>query len=281
MASEVALPETAPFPLACAACHGELSPDLKACARCEQTYPRHEPGLLDLCVTEDRINIHTEAAYKMYSRFYAPIALLVYWIIWRGRFRRHVSFYREIVDFDPNVVDVATGEGSLTRMCLCKRSKTHADRILGLDISGDMLRKARKKLKRPDVVLARADVQKLPFPDGSVKAMTCFGGLNSFPSGAVATKEMARVLHPEGRLRGSVLLLPESNWRRKLVRKWIVEGYQTEEVTPEILHRWVEDAGLTFRQEERHGDVILFEVGKPPKNAADPERERGEPEPRA
>lgn len=251
----------APFPLACAACKGPLSADLTRCASCAQTYPRHDAKLYDLCVTEDRINIATEAAYKMYSRFYAPIALLVYWIVWRGNFSRHVAFFRDIVDHDPHVVDVATGEGTLTRMALLKRAK-RAKKVLGLDISGDMLRKAAKKLPADDATLLRADVQQLPFPDRSVRAMTCFGGLNSFPSGAIALKEMARALAPDGRLRGSVLLLPASRWRANLVRKWIREGFQTEEVTSEALDAWVAGAGLTFRHRERHGDVILFELAR-------------------
>jgi SAM-dependent methyltransferase len=250
----------APFPIACAACRGPLAPDLSACTACAQRYPRHDAKLLDLCVTEDRINIATEAAYKMYSRFYAPIALLVYWIIWRGDFSRHVAFFREIVDHDPLVVDVATGEGTLTRMALLKKKRKRAKRVLGLDISGDMLRKATKKLPPDDATLMRADVQQLPFPDASVRAMTCFGGLNSFPSGAVALKEMARCLAPDGRLRGSILLLPASRWRANAVRKWIREGYQTEEVTLEVLEGWVAGAGLTFSHKERHGDVILFEL---------------------
>jgi SAM-dependent methyltransferase len=253
----------APFPLVCAACRAPLSDDLTACTQCAQRYPRHDATLLDLCVTEDRINVATEAAYKMYSRFYAPIALLVYWIVWRGNFSRHVAFFREVVDHDAHVVDVATGEGTLTRMALLKKKHKRAAKVLGLDISGDMLRKATRKLPAKDALLMRADVQQLPFPDRSVRAMTCFGGLNSFPSGAVALKEMARVLAADGRLRGSVLLLPASAWRANLVRKWIREGYQTEVVTQETLEAWVAAAGLTFSQRERHGDVILFELAHP------------------
>lgn len=256
-----ALPATIdPFPVVCAACRAPLRADLGACTKCPQTYPRHEAKLLDLCVTEDRINVATEAAYKMYSRFYAPIALLVYWIVWRGNFSRHVAFFREVVQHHPDVVDVATGEGTLTRMALLKNRRLRARKVLGLDISGDMLRKATKKLPGPDAILMRADVQQLPFADRSVRAMTCFGGLNSFPSGAVALKEMARVLAGDGRLRGSVLLLPGSTWRANLVRKWIREGYQTEVVTQETLEAWVAGAGLRFSHRERHGDVILFEL---------------------
>jgi len=238
MSSAMSSVRTDPFPVVCAVCRGPLASDLGACTSCAQRYPRHDAALLDLCVSEDRINVATEAAYKMYSRFYAPIALLVYWIVWRGNFSRHVAFFRGIVDHDPVVVDVATGEGTLTHLALLKRAK-RARRVLGLDISGDMLRKAVKKLPGSDVVLLRSDVQQLPFPDHSLRAMTCFGGLNSFPSGAVALREMARVLAPDGRLRGSVLLLPESRWRANLVRKWIREGYQTEVVTQEILETWV------------------------------------------
>jgi SAM-dependent methyltransferase len=258
-----ALPATIdPFPVVCAACRAPLRADLTACTKCPQTYPRHDAKLLDLCVTEDRINIATEAAYKMYSRFYAPIALLVYWIIWRGNFSRHVAFFREIVDHHPDVVDVATGEGTLTRMALLRKRKKRARKVLGLDISGDMLRKATKKLSPADAVLMRADVQQLPFADASVRAMTCFGGLNSFPSGAVALKEMARALSGDGRLRGSVLLLPGSAWRANLVRKWIRQGLQTEEVTAETLDGWVAGAGLRFSHRERHGDVVLFELAR-------------------
>jgi ubiquinone/menaquinone biosynthesis C-methylase UbiE len=208
-----------------------------------------------------QINQKTIEAYSLYSRFYAVIALLTYWIIWRGNLTRHIRFFREILKYDRKLLDIATGDGSLTKAALFTKKHERADALTAVDISDAMLNKARKKLP-PHVVFVNADVAKLPFATESRNAISCFGGLNSFPSCLQAFLELKRILKPGGYLRGSFLLFPATPWKQKLVRRWIAQGYQTGELSLEIFYSWVEDSGLQLTHCEQHGDVVLFELRK-------------------
>lgn len=216
---------------------------------------------------EDAASAGTEQAYGLYALFYAPIALLAYWIVWRGNIRRHIRFFRESLRLQTVVVDLATGDGSLTSLALFGSEKARAARIVALDISEAMLRKARRKLPPARATLVRGDVRRLPFAAGSVKLLTCFGGFNSFPSGLEAMREMARTLAPRGRLRGSVLLMPDALWRRRLIMRWIRKGYQSEAVAMGDFLDWTAGSGLELVGKERNGDVLLFDLKKSEANA--------------
>lgn len=258
------LTDGVPFHLVCPNCRKDLGSDqnYNPCSHCGQIF-QTSLYWLDLCVSKDNVNDYTEAAYKIYSKYYAPVALLVYLIIWRGNIFKHIQFFRDLIQKSKNLVDLATGDGSLTSLALFKSMRLRANKILAIDISGNMLLKAKKKLPHKSCVFVRGDVMQLPLADRSVDALSCFGGLNSFPSGVQALGEAARVLKPDGVLRGSVLLMPEASWRRKLVMDWIQKGYQTEEVDLEKFNRWVKDSGLEFSLLKRHGDVLLFELRHP------------------
>jgi SAM-dependent methyltransferase len=245
--------------LACPACHRSLAPDAEVCSGCQRKFTDAQ-GCKDLAISQDVINLHTEAAYKIYARYYAPVALLVYWIIWRGRFVKHVRFFRGILEHGKEIVDLATGDGSLTRLALFGSRSRSAKNIIAIDISSSMLLKAKRKLPKDRTRFIRGDALQLPFKDASVSWVSCFGGFNSFPSGEKVMKELARVLRPGGVLRGSVLLLPQIPWRKKRVMSWIRQGYQTEVVTHDVFDGWVRSSGLNLTLCERHGDVLLFEL---------------------
>ena len=246
--------------MTCPACAVALAFEAASCGACGRSTKGEGPWL-DLCDTKDNTNDHTEAAYKIYSKYYAPVALLAYLAVWRGNFPRHVAFFREILRHSRRIVDLATGDGSLTKLALFFSKKNRAEDVIAIDISGNMLEKARRNL--PNARLVRGDVMALPFATASLPAITLFGGLNSFPNGEGALKEAARVLARDGIIRGSVLLMPSTPWRQRLVRDWIQKGYQTEEVTPEKFSAWVSAADLAPSVIERRGDVLLFELRHP------------------
>ena len=249
--------------LACPVCNETIFDDelknLKSCKICGQEF-QNNASWIDLCVSKNPVNISTESAYKIYSKFYAPFAFLAYWIVWRGNILKHIHFFRNIIKKNPFIVDLATGDGSLTSFALFQSKKLQASKIYAIDISEDMLMKAKHKLINKPVTFIRGDACQLPFRNHSIPALSCFGGLNSFPSGEHALQEMARCLRSDGVLRGSILLLPSSPWRKKLVLKWIKKGYQTEEVDSNKFLTWVKNSGLKIFQYERYGDVLLFEL---------------------
>lgn len=252
-----------PILFACPKCRKALSSDQKEayslCSNCGQKFQATN-AWLDLCLTDDPINQKTEAAYKIYSKFYVPFAFLAYWLVWRGRIFKHIAFFRNLLQHSTVIVDIATGDGSLTKAALFGLKKFRPSKLFAIDISSDMLLKAKNNLPLDTITFIRGDVCQLPFLSQTVPAMSCFGGLNSFPSGENALKEMARCLKPSGVLRGSVLLLPDSSWRKNLVLKWIKKGYQTEEVTEKRFLMWIENARFKLTCLERYGDVLLFEL---------------------
>ncbi len=215
-----------------------------------------EPNL-----TTQQVNKQTTRAYKIYAKFYAPVALLAYFIVWRGNILKHIAFYRNILEKHSVILDIATGDGSLTNLALFK-GKIKPKLVTALDISKDMLEKAQKKLPKKSTEFVVGDVMNLPYSTNSTTCITCFGGFNSFPSGNLAMQEIARILKPGGVVRGSVLLLPKSPWRQNLIRGWIRKGYQTEFVTLSIFKTWIEASDLSIGQFQFTGDVLLFELEK-------------------
>jgi demethylmenaquinone methyltransferase/2-methoxy-6-polyprenyl-1,4-benzoquinol methylase len=88
------------------------------------------------------------------------------------------------------VLDVACGTGDL-----CRELAAGGLRPLGVDLSFGMLAAA-----RTDAPLVHGDALRLPFPDESVSGMTCGFALRNFESLPPFFAELARVVHPGGRI---------------------------------------------------------------------------------
>jgi SAM-dependent methyltransferase len=77
--------------------------------------------------------------------------------------------------------------------------------VYASDLAREMISIGRDRLQRAGADFAklrlfRADVMRLPFPDGFFDAAFHFGGLNVFPDVAAALAEMTRVVKPGGRV---------------------------------------------------------------------------------
>tara|TARA_B110001454_G_C12723330_1_gene436717 strand:- start:47 stop:691 length:645 start_codon:yes stop_codon:yes gene_type:complete len=208
------------------------------------------------------LNQKTKERYSLYARFYPLLALLAYYIIWRGNIFKHIQFFKNLVTEKSIILDIATGDGSLTAAALSPAKTVNVESLICLDISPDMLNKARRNLKSEKCQFVLGDVGKMPFSNGQFKVVSCFGGLNSFPDVPLALKEIHRILSADGKVRGSALLLPQSPWRQKKIRQWIEEGYQTQTITTSKLKKWIGDAGFNISVENQIGDVVLFELKK-------------------
>jgi ubiquinone/menaquinone biosynthesis C-methylase UbiE/uncharacterized protein YbaR (Trm112 family) len=102
----------------------------------------------------------------------------------------------------PLVLDVATGTGRLPLALLRDRFGATGGRIVGLDLSRRMLRRARAKLRPHDeqVWLVWQDASHLPFGNGVFDAVTCLESLEFMPEPLGVLAEMVRVLAPGGTL---------------------------------------------------------------------------------
>jgi len=108
----------------------------------------------------------------------------------------------EKIDLPPSahVIDIACGTGALTReitSCLTGRG-----RIVGVDLNETMVTVARENQPESNhnVEWYAADVCNMPFDDKSFDFGFIQQGLQFFPNKSTSSKEIHRVLRPDGRL---------------------------------------------------------------------------------
>jgi len=96
------------------------------------------------------------------------------------------------------ILDVGSGAGQIVGHLL-----KYADRdatITGCDISPEMLRRARGRLKSDRPQFLTADLTRLPFADAAFDCITCGYVLEHLPEARLGLAELARVLAPGGRM---------------------------------------------------------------------------------
>ncbi len=99
-----------------------------------------------------------------------------------------------------SVLDVCCGTGDFA--FALRRAVGPSGRVVGVDVSGEMLKIAREKSGRNQlyVEFMRGDVLDLPFPDGGFDACTAGFGIRNVADITRAFGEMRRVCRPGGRV---------------------------------------------------------------------------------
>jgi ubiquinone/menaquinone biosynthesis C-methylase UbiE len=138
------------------------------------------------------------------------------------------------------ILDVGSGAGQIARHLL-----KYADRDAGItcfDLSPEMIRRARQRMKSRRPRFLAADLSQLPFADEAFDCITCGYVLEHLPDPRAGLTELARVLTPGGRM---LLLTTEESfggaWTSYI---WHCRTYNREE-----LLRICRDLGLYPRQE--------------------------------
>jgi SAM-dependent methyltransferase len=120
---------------------------------------------------------------RTYHAFFSPVtALAIEPLLDAARVRPGVR-----------LLDVACGAGALTAAAAKRGAKA-----VGVDLSTGMLELARQKY--PDLDFREADIEHLPFVDGSFDAMTCSFVLGHLPYPELALAECVRVMNAGGRI---------------------------------------------------------------------------------
>lgn len=126
--------------------------------------------------------------YAIFARFYDAVAFPL------RRLRHEVASMVHLRP-DSRLLDVATGTGAQAFAFADK-----AGEVVGIDLSGAMLRIARRKNRFPNVTFLEADATALPFADASFDAACVSFALHEMPSSIreQVIREMARVTMPCG-----------------------------------------------------------------------------------
>jgi ArsR family transcriptional regulator len=133
------------------------------------------------------------------------------------------------------LVDVGCGTGSLTF-----ELARFAERVIGVDLSSEMLRRARelaKERKVRNIEFRRADALTLPLESGSVDAVFCVMVLHFLPDPERALAEFCRVARPGGAIIVLDLVAHQQEWmREQMAHRWL--GFERASVG-----KWLRDAG--------------------------------------
>ena len=113
--------------------------------------------------------------------------------LWR---KRAVAMLR--ADRPRRILDVATGTADLAIEALA----LHPQKVVGVDLSEEMLERGRHKLRRlgegDRVTLQRGDAERLPFSDAQFDAALVAFGVRNFEDLGRGLGEIRRVLRPGG-----------------------------------------------------------------------------------
>ncbi len=139
-----------------------------------------------------------------------------------------------------NILDVGSGAGQLAKP-LFKYADPEAS-ITCCDLSPEMLRRARNRLKGHSPRFVAADLSCLPFADGSFDCVTCGYVLEHLPDARHGLGELSRVLRPGGRM---LLLVTEDSFSGAWTsRIWCCRTYNRKE-----LYNICQEQGLIWKNE--------------------------------
>jgi ubiquinone/menaquinone biosynthesis C-methylase UbiE len=160
-----------------------------------------------------------------------------------------------------SILDVGSGAGQIAKH-LIKYSDPEAD-ITCFDLSHEMLRRARNRLKsdRPRFVVA--DLTRLPFADGVFDCVTCGYVLEHLPDARVGLAELSRVMQSGARM---LLLTTEDTFSGAWTsRMWCCRTYNRRElagICEGVGLRWHRELWFTRMHKVLRAGGICVELTK-------------------
>ena len=146
---------------------------------------------------------HYDTTAKFYDRIMST--RVYHSVMWGSSPSAYISFCRETVDSDSKGLMLDAGCGSM--LFTASTYKETDRRIIGIDQSIGMLRKARSRLhKLADTVprnltLLQADLDDLPFLPGTFSTVLCLNVLHLYKNVENLMNNFRTMLLPEGKLR--------------------------------------------------------------------------------
>ncbi|MDX9720699.1 MAG: methyltransferase domain-containing protein [Myxococcota bacterium] len=138
----------------------------------------------------------------------------------------------------------------------------HNAKVVAVDLSWNMLRQAKRRLSKLDMelLMVRADVDRLPFREGVFRSILSLNGLHGFDERVRGLDEFYRVLDSDGMLAGSTLIRG-----RGRIADWVLDFYERNGVSPMLRSREYVFSELNRQPDVRvlhqtHGAVLFFSV---------------------
>jgi ubiquinone/menaquinone biosynthesis C-methylase UbiE len=139
-----------------------------------------------------------------------------------------------------SILDVGSGAGQIAGHLL--EFADRSARITCIDLSHEMLCRARRRLRSNRPAFVAADLSALPFADNSFDGITCGYVLEHLPDAKPGLSELSRVLRKGGRM---LLLTTEDNFSGAWTsRIWFCRTYNRQE-----LMELCESLGLRWKKE--------------------------------
>ncbi len=139
-----------------------------------------------------------------------------------------------------SVLDIGSGAGQILGHLL--KTISPQTRLVASDLSHQMLRRARNRLKSGRPTYLAADLTRLPFRDDSFDCITCGWVIEHLPDPRPGLEELARVLRPQGSL---LLLATEDTFSGAMVsRTWKCRTYNRSE-----LENACNESGLPWKEQ--------------------------------
>jgi len=114
--------------------------------------------------------------------------------------RSHDMFFGEVLPLlkkGARVLDVGCGTG---KFAFRLSGVTRGVKIHGIDISKEMIDKAKSKLRDEPIEFDVGDVENLPYKSDTFDIITCSNSFHHYPNQKKAVSEMRRVLKKDGKL---------------------------------------------------------------------------------
>jgi ubiquinone/menaquinone biosynthesis C-methylase UbiE len=248
--------------------------------------------------------IFPESSYLGTSTFETPQVAFAYERGWRDSFRRagfpgaeeEFSLAQEkLLPFAQNKVllDASCGSGLFTRRFV--KSKAYGC-VVALDFSDAMLQQARTfardegllaaedegassaSSKNDALLFVRADIARVPFPEGTVGGVHAGAAIHCWPDPRLAVAEIARVLEPGGAYCGTTFLSPRVPFADEKTQQTIdaalreVRDFVSGPGGPRGFRQWnvkdledlcVECGLVDFKADVREPGFVFYSARKP------------------
>lgn len=159
------------------------------------------------------------------------------------------------------ILDVGSGAGQIAKHLL-KYADLGAE-ITAVDLSSEMLRRARQRLRSNLPRFIAADLTQLPFADGAFDCVTCGYVLEHVPDPRTGLAELARVMSPGGRM---LLLTTEDSfggaWTSRLWRCRTYNRRELFETSAELGLVWKKELWFSSMHKMFRAGGICVEIEK-------------------